>query len=366
MDLLVDDIYEAALIPGRWSGLLTAIEQRFDAIGALLFAHDGKETCWIAGEGGAAPMQAFVDGGWMADNPRLTALFARNHAGFVLDTELFSPEELATLPVYREFFHPAGIFVSAGTHIAGALQDHLVMSVEGFRRPESAATAIPELDALRPHLARAAMIAGRLQLTQARSAVATLEALGVPGAVVGARGELKVANALFAAEIGAGLLEGPTGVRLGDERADCRLRDALAGLRGGRGGRSILVRGQGPAQARILHVLPIVGEANDLFFGAWALLMLTGRRQAAAPTSDLLGQLYDLSPAEARVARALTTGRSIEDIANLAGLSVHTIRNQLKAVLAKTGAARQSELVSILSGLSPPWAHPADDAAPAG
>jgi DNA-binding CsgD family transcriptional regulator len=354
MRQLIDDIYEAALAPARWTGVLTAFEQRFDAIGAVLFSHTEKGTRWIAGEGGGAPMRAFVEQGWMAGDPRLAALLARQHAGFVLDTELFSPEEMAAMPVYREFLHPAGILVSAGTHIADALQENLVLSVAGFREPGRATAAIGELDALRPHLARAARVAARLQLTQARSAVATLQALGVPGAVVGRRGAVKAANVLFEAEIGPDLIDGPCGMRLTDEGADGRLRDALTHLRDGRGGASIVIRGDSAAEARVLHVLPVMGEANDLFFGAWALLVLTGRRHAPALAPGLLEELYNLSPAEARVAGAVTEGTSLEEISRRTGRSIQTVRNQFKAALTKTGTARQGELVAMLSGLNLP------------
>jgi len=354
MNQLIDDIYEAALAPARWTGVLTALERRFNAVGAVLFSHTDRGTRWIASEGAAAPMGAFVEQGWMARNPGLWALLARQHPGFVLDTDLFSPAEMAVMPVYREFLLPAGLHMSAGTHLADAPQDNLVLSVVGFRDPDRAAAAIGDLDALRPHLARAAKVAARLQLTQARSAVATLEALGVPGAVVGRRGAVKTANTLFEAEIGPDQIDGPCGVRLKDEGADGRLREALARLRDGRGGSSIVIRGGSAAEARVLHVMPITGEANDLFFGAWALLVLTGRRQAPALAPGLLQQLYDLSPAEARVAGAVTEGTSLEEISRRTGRSIQTVRNQFKAALTKTGTARQGELVAMLSSLNLP------------
>lgn len=60
---------------------------------------------------------------------------------------------------------------------------------------------------------------------------------------------------------------------------------------------------------------------------------------------------FDLSPAEARVAVRTARGDSPADISRLHGVSHSTVRTQLQSVFAKTGAARQSELVSILSAL---------------
>jgi DNA-binding CsgD family transcriptional regulator len=64
--------------------------------------------------------------------------------------------------------------------------------------------------------------------------------------------------------------------------------------------------------------------------------------------------VFGLSPAEARMASALTAGRTLAEYANEAGLSRNTVRNQLSAVLAKTGTRRQTELVaSMVATLGP-------------
>jgi DNA-binding CsgD family transcriptional regulator len=47
----------------------------------------------------------------------------------------------------------------------------------------------------------------------------------------------------------------------------------------------------------------------------------------------------------------MATGISIERAADQLGLSRATVRNQLKAVFAKTATNRQSELVALLSRL---------------
>lgn len=61
-----------------------------------------------------------------------------------------------------------------------------------------------------------------------------------------------------------------------------------------------------------------------------------------------LRELFGLSSAESELAVFLKTGGSINEYAALRGRSIHTVRNQLKALMAKTGATRQSQLVSFL------------------
>ena len=61
-----------------------------------------------------------------------------------------------------------------------------------------------------------------------------------------------------------------------------------------------------------------------------------------------LMRLFDLTPAEAGVALALITGRSIAQIVAARGVSRNTVRTQLAGILRKTGTHRQSELVRLL------------------
>ncbi len=67
------------------------------------------------------------------------------------------------------------------------------------------------------------------------------------------------------------------------------------------------------------------------------------------PQSQFLKQLYDLSPAELRIAIALLEGKSLEDYATSIGVTMNTVRTQLKNLFNKTGTHRQSELVALLS-----------------
>lgn len=68
---------------------------------------------------------------------------------------------------------------------------------------------------------------------------------------------------------------------------------------------------------------------------------------------QLQGTLYDLSPAELRIAAALLAGKSPEEYALEAGVTMNTVRTQLKNLFSKTGARRQSELVAVLSRVPP-------------
>ncbi|MGF2508686.1 helix-turn-helix transcriptional regulator, partial [Ralstonia pseudosolanacearum] len=67
---------------------------------------------------------------------------------------------------------------------------------------------------------------------------------------------------------------------------------------------------------------------------------LAGEIPAAA-----LAALFDLTEAESRLASALVQGDTLEQYAQRRGVSIGTVRYQLKQVLSKTGTNRQSELM---------------------
>ncbi len=84
-----------------------------------------------------------------------------------------------------------------------------------------------------------------------------------------------------------------------------------------------------------------------------------GRRQCLIGLADgsvelgrsaqqIMREAWGLSDAEARVARAVGQGTDLKTYAVQAGVSHHTARSQLNAALAKSGAARQADLVRLL------------------
>jgi DNA-binding CsgD family transcriptional regulator len=88
------------------------------------------------------------------------------------------------------------------------------------------------------------------------------------------------------------------------------------------------------------------------------LLLISDPDKTASFPDDVLRGLYCLTSAEADVANGLLMGYSLEEIASLRRCKVGTVRNQIKSVLAKTGASRQSDLVRLLMTLPQPPAAP--------
>ena len=81
------------------------------------------------------------------------------------------------------------------------------------------------------------------------------------------------------------------------------------------------------------------------------LLAMNELFPAGAIPNVWLSQLFGLTPAESSVTNWLVSGRTIDEYAQDRGVSLATVRSQLKTVLAKTGMSRQVQLVAALARL---------------
>jgi DNA-binding CsgD family transcriptional regulator len=148
-------------------------------------------------------------------------------------------------------------------------------------------------------------------------------------------------------------------VSLKDDRANALLRDALlrdalekADQDEAPSVRSFPVRDANSAM--VAHVVPIRGSARDIFSRCVAMLLLTPLTRPEAPPVELIRSLFDLTPAEARVARGLAAGQTVNDIASESGTSTNTVRTHVKVILTKTGYSRQADVVALLNGVRQP------------
>ena len=84
---------------------------------------------------------------------------------------------------------------------------------------------------------------------------------------------------------------------------------------------------------------------------ASVVVQITDPLTRATPDPAILADAFDLTPSEALLAADLLCGLSVGEAATKRGRSVATVRTHLASLLAKTGTARQSDLVRLLSRL---------------
>jgi DNA-binding CsgD family transcriptional regulator len=99
----------------------------------------------------------------------------------------------------------------------------------------------------------------------------------------------------------------------------------------------------------VLHAVPI---AAPYAVGPHTVVVLVDLDTAPRPTPEALQKIFGLTPAEAKIAIEIARGRSLEEIAQEASLSIATVRKQLASIFTKTNTHRQAGLVALLARVS--------------
>lgn len=105
-----------------------------------------------------------------------------------------------------------------------------------------------------------------------------------------------------------------------------------------------------PSGSRNLGVIvqPVPAGGSGLAASARVAVYIRDPEASAEVEGELVRQLFDLTPAEAAVARRLTAGLSLEDAASSLDISRNTARAHLRSIFSKSGITRQTELVRLM------------------
>lgn len=360
-ETLTDNIYEASVVPSRWQGVLDDLTRISDAYGAMMFMVRAGELRWLSSTAAERTVAEYVAEGW----PRIAGcglrLFERQEAAWLGHVDLYTPEEIEGAnadPVFTEFLRPRGLGHGAGTGIWVPSGDRIAVVVErrwerGIPEPE----LITQLDSLRPHLARAAFLSARLALERLCTLASALETVGLPTAVLGPAGRLLATNELLEKLMPRVLRERHGQVEIAASAANALFVTALMTFPrqyDARAVRSIPIAARGDDPPMIVHLVPIRGHAHDFFLGARCILIVTPVVPAEVPTADVIQGLFDLTPAEARVATAVAAREPTETTAARLGVRAETVYAHSKAILRKTGLHRSSDLAALLAGAALP------------
>jgi DNA-binding CsgD family transcriptional regulator len=352
---LVDRIYESSFVPELWPGVLDELGRIADGTGGTLFISKSNLQYWTASPENHERAERVASEGWFWRGQFAARGIAARYAGFLTESDIFTPEEWDLEPICRDLWRPLGIGWVVGTTIPIPTGENVTFLMT--RRTERGTFErefVQKLDELRPHLARGAFLSARLQLERARIASETLAALGLPALVLNDQGKVLAANPLIDALTGYVQWRAQDRISLKDRAADQLLRDAIATIDMGGSScvRSFPVRDTGADSMMVAHIVPVRLSARDIFVRCTAVLVLTPVTLPQAPPVELVQSLFDLTPAEARVARGLASGKTVDDIATDGGTSANTIRTHVRGVLEKTGCNRQTDIVALLTAIS--------------
>ena len=349
---VADLIYEAAFNPDQWVPVLDGLGHLSRAVGGCMALVNGYEPLGVKNSEATREL-----GEEMSRNPdpgtlrRLGYLYTNPPPGFIVSS-VYYPKEMLDADPLVDIKLTRGLAEEAATIIPLPSGETAVFSLD--RRTENGpflAEEIARLDGLRPHLARASLVSARLRMERARAAVSTLQALGIPAAVLARSGRVlasndeleRITDRLIPVAFGGMAIAHAPANRLFQEAIELshRTHDGIV--------RSIPVPAQESAPALVVHVLPLKRSAHDIFAGADVLVAATvvGASQGV-PSPGILTGLFDLTPAEAKLASALTGGTPLKAAAAANGIKFTTARAYLEKIFRKTGTNQQSQLVALL------------------
>jgi DNA-binding CsgD family transcriptional regulator len=351
---IVDLIYEAAFVPELWPRLLDQLAQVSRSVGSALFLFgDNGLGRGVTLENLNDLMGSFLSNKDLRFSTSVVRMCELKPNSFVEVDQYMSAAEIERDPIRIEL-RARGM----GVHICTAVPMPTgEIAIYVLQKPLGAggydAGEMERLNELRPHLARAGLVALRLGLEKAKSTVGALESLGLAAAVC-SNGRTIAANSMFLKQPHLFRIGGQDRLTVASGSANSLLQTAL-----GEGGepqtvRSIPLTEDSNLGPGLLHVLPLRRAARDVLAGGDSIVVYTSvRASELVPVPSVLSGLFDLTPAEARLAASLASGQALKSAAEVSDIKFSTARSYLEQIFRKTGTNQQSQLVALLKSAGP-------------
>ena len=371
-DQLIGLIYEAALDPDSWQAVLLHVSDIVNAAGTTLWVHDTESGGVYSESGGESFRSVRFDMEFSAsyvDYYAQTNVWSKKgdlqllEGAGILSSNLFDDTQLLSTEFYGDWLRPQGLFYSMGVLVAKS--GSLAVKLSTLRSKNKGPFTEDDLawySRLAPHLKRACDMNRRLVnerlLTENSLALSriTQDVSGLCMLGLSATGTIFYANGF-----GEALLRESRWLtcRLGSLQSiepdknnalQVALRKTLELNRphhlnlGGTNGN--------PHCCVTVMPVPERDPLNLTGFGVRLIVLIIDNTRQRVATVRQLMELFGLTSAEARVARAITQGEDIDYYAKVEGLKKTTIRTQLQSAMTKTGASKQKDLVRLVLSIA--------------
>ena len=355
---LIDHIYEAAFVTEHWETVCEKLSVEIQSFSASLITIDDRQSFqWVSSPNVREDMERFSRSPLRHQNVRPARHIAQSPFSFMRDIDLMTQEEIACDPIYTEFLRPLGLGWTVGDMFQEPSGHTIIFDIIRKTAAGPFGTEhVERLNGLRPHLARAATMSSRLQFEKINAAVRALELVGLPAAIITSHGKVLAANGLLEEFTPQIVITAYDKLIFGAAGTNAKFSETIergkfeANLQGC----SFPLPQTNVRPPAVLHLVPVRGNARDIFTHAAYFLIATSVDRSRIVESETLQGLFDLSPAEARVARSLATGNDVAATAREFGIGIETARSHVKAVLSKCGMTRQADLIAnIISHRTP-------------
>ena len=372
---LIGVVYDSALEPVQWKGLLEALNNQFLGFMGAVYTQEGEKFIGMYNPDGFNSFSQLVYDQYTIEgrvhgisedqNDHRRELLNRidpKIGDVYYSREIFTDEEFRASTSYKTVLEPAGIghWVSLKFAESGP-REAVFIFFENEKGPD---TPDPEglkavFQQISPHVVRATRIARALTMAREASDAyqGFLDTIALPMLVIDRKGRLVFSNS--------------AGRRLTDRGAIFNLnRDGALRLAEPQSTKSILesiegvARDQMPTGLRVddddghisLCVAPFrpsLAEATeadrDLFDARQLFAIFVGTQEDVPVNPGLLIDTFDLTPREAEVCAHLMQGQTPAQIAGATRRAEKTIRNQIQLAYAKVGVNSVQGLHEALS-----------------
>ncbi len=365
---LIDRCYEAASDDDVWPGLLKDIRQFLDGHGATLIFTDAqmKPVDRLFGDNVSPESIADYQAHFHTIDIRMQRAIPGALNTVATDLDLVDEAIIKGHEFYQDFLRPAG-----HRYIVTAIVDlddgsHAFCSCHrGLHQDHADGDILERAGLLLPHLRRSLQLRNRLSVVRAKSEAAfeVLDGLGQAVLLIDAQGRIIWQNAWADRLLHQqdGLMTSENELRTLSAPANTELQDLIGSAinasvrpRVRPGGLMCIPR---PSMKRPYQLLvtPLAKGpemklvSRQLSSTPSAAIFIVDLEQKSVPRTEVLRTLYNLTPAEVRLAIALGSGATAKNYAEEARLSVHYVRWLIKQVEAKTDTRRISDLIRLLS-----------------
>lgn len=365
---LIAQIYDAAADPGLWHTFLQHLAAEVNASSAMLMLMDPQfHRCSVRQTAGIDPgfekkyneyygkLDSFAIGG----APLLAS-------GVVLTDEAMCPaSDLIRGEFYNDFLRPqnqlhnlTGVLFHEAQRAAG-LSLQRSGKAGAFAKDETSLLSI-----ILPHLQRAMQFHRRMSELDAarRASLDATDRLSTGMLLLDGSGRIlwlnRSAQCVVNQNDGLRIKDRCLAAQAGNARRELPVMIAAASRtasgHGFSAGGAIAV--ERPSGKRAFNLL-VVPASRDMFSGDGVapavIVFVIDPEVKPHVASEVLTRIYDLTPAECRVAERLIHGDRLAEAAIRLGVSHNTTRTHLRNIFQKTGTSHQSELIGLLaSGLS--------------
>ena len=365
---LIDRCYGAAVDDEHWPLLLKDINRFLEGDGLTLFFTDAdlKPIDQFFSDNITPESIADYQAHFHTVDIRMQRAIPGALDSIVTDRDLVDEAIVKGHEFYQDFLRPIGhrYIVSAVMGLDGGGYA-FCSSHRGLKQDHAESGVIEKAQLLIPHLRRSLQFRRRLltERAQSRTTLDLLDGLGQAVFLVTSNGRILWQNGCADQIVRQqdGLITSDGELRALSATAGSELQGLIASAVETSdnplvkpGGMMTIPR---PSLKRSYQVLvtplPKAPEmditARQLQIVPSAAIFIMDLERKPVPSTELLRRLYNLTPAEARLATALGSGDTIKAYAEKTQLSVHYVRWLLKQVEAKTDTRRITDLIQLLA-----------------